>query len=119
MLLEHGQDSAPLSLKAPAQLTQPVHHVWYAHFLLHWVTHTAPLPTSPLGDAGKQQQHQRREPGGVHLHKAAYAGRLTGLAGEGGEGCPVEPSLCPLCWPGGLLAAVLFVAPLVFGLLVG
>ena len=30
-----------------AQLTQPVHHVWYAHFLLNWVTHTAPLPHVP------------------------------------------------------------------------
>jgi hypothetical protein len=50
----HGQDSAP-SLQAPAQLTQPVHHVWYAHFLFHWVTYTAPLAHVPA-------RRRRREP---------------------------------------------------------
>ena len=51
------------------------------------------------------------------LHRGSYVGRLRGLAGGGGErGCPLEPSLFLLCWPVGLLAALLVVAPLVWPL---
>ena len=95
----HGQDSAP-SLQAPAQLTQPVHHVWYAHFLFHWVTHTAPLPhvlarrrrRAPATSSSTSTESQAAS---ISTGRDSYVGRLIGLAGGGRGGggahwCPAS-----------------------------
>ena len=74
----------------------------YPHSLL------IPSPTSPLGAAvGRRQPAAAPAPSPQGLQRGEANGYSLG------GGCPLEPSLFLLCWPRGLLAALLVVAPLV------